>query len=271
MVIGVAAAAVALTGFGGVASADNVTPSTNGATITTFPAKAVLIGNKSPAEFVKAQVVVPSGLTCATAMTARVVGQRDAVTVSAVPDCDMVSGSAIWTVTANAITKKREAVVKFIATNPADGSRTVSSLNMKILLTAKPAKPAEPNDKPAATGYSAGAEVTTFPAKTVLLGSPTQQFVTVKLAIPAGLACENLSTRVVGQRNAVMVSTATCVGASATWTVTANAITHKRHAVVKFIVTNPTDSSRTVNSLNVKVNPGAKPAKPAKGQQGQGY
>jgi hypothetical protein len=209
-------------------------------------------------------------------MTARVAGQRDAVTVSAVPDCDTVSGSALWTVTADPVTKKREAVVKFIATNPVDSSRTVSSLNVKILLTAKPDKPAEPTDRPAATVYPDGAEVTMFPAKTVLLGSPTPQFVTVKLAIPSGLAGENLSTRVVGQRNAVTVSKATCDAAFATWTVTANDITHKRHAVVKLIASNPTDSSRVVYSLNVKVNPGAKPAKPARpakpaeGQQGQG-
>jgi hypothetical protein len=115
--------------------------------------------------------------------------------------------------------------------------------------------------------------VTTFPAKTVLLGGATPQSVTVKLTLPAGIACPaDVTTRVVGQRNAVTVSAVTCGSGVASWTVTANTMTHKRHAVVKFITTSPVDKSRTVSTLNVKVNPGSRPAKPAKGQgqQGQG-
>lgn len=272
ILVGVGVAAVALAGAGGAARADDTTSSTTGSTITALPAKALLNAGKTPAEFVKVQLTVPTGVDCMTGMTARVVGSHTAVTVVAAPDCASVQGSAVWTVTANAATKKHEAVVKFVSTASGTSARKVGSLNVKVLTTPS----TTPVVKPVATTYPSGSEVTTFPARTVLLGGTTPQFVTVKLTLPAGITCPtDLVTRVVGQRNAVTVSAVACGTGVATWTVTANTITHKRHAVVKFITVNPADQVRTVSSLNVKVNPGTRPAKPAKpakgqGQQGQG-
>jgi hypothetical protein len=267
VLVGIAAAAVAMAGFSGMARADNSTAAKSGDTISTLPAKALLNAGKTPAEFVTVQLVVPSGVDCLTGMTAAVVGKSTAVTVTAAPDCAAVTGSAVWTVTANAAAKRQEGVVTFISTPRDASSRKVGTLNVRVV----GAETVPPADHPTATAYPAGAEITTFPAKAVLLGGATPQSVTVKLAIPTGLACPaDFSTRVVGQRDAVTVSAPSCPGGFVTWTVTASPVNHKRHAVVKFIATNPTDRSRTVSTLNVKVNPGARPAKPAKGQGHQG-
>jgi hypothetical protein len=140
----VSAVALGVAGAGlvgaSVAQADRVAPYTTGAVITALPAKAALVGNVTPAEFVKVTLPVPTGVACATDMRARVVGQRNAVTVAVAPDCT-VAGSATWTVTANAIGHKRHAVVKFISVNPADGSRTVGTLGVKVNAKARPAGP----------------------------------------------------------------------------------------------------------------------------------
>jgi hypothetical protein len=140
-----ATGALALTGLVGIASAasaDEVVTYSSGAVITVLPAKANLVGNQNPAQFVKVQVAVPAGYTCPADFTARVVGQKNAVTlVSAVPDCALRAGYATWTVNANAITFKRNAVVKFVSTNPADGSKMVGTLVVKVNKGAAPAKP----------------------------------------------------------------------------------------------------------------------------------
>jgi hypothetical protein len=253
-VVLVASAAVSLTGMAGAALADQPTPYASGSVITALPAKAALVGNQSPAQFVTVTLGVPGGLDCVTDLTARVAGDHDAVTVSTPPDCT-VSGFASWKVTAGPFTEKREAVVKFTTRKSDHGKRTVATLHVKVNPMVKPAKPVP---------YASGAEIATFPAKAVLIGNQSPaQFIVAKVAIPTGLACADMTTRLGGHRDAVTVSAAPdCAAAGfARWTVTASAITHKRHAVVKFIATSPADGEKTVSTLNVKVNPTAKPAK----------
>ncbi len=135
-----AVALTSLVGISGAANAAQAAVYRTGDEITTLPAKAVLIGNTTPAQFVTVKLAVPTGLTCATDLRSRVAGQRNAVTVAVVPDCT-VPGFAKWTVTANAIAHKRNAVVKFIAINPVDLSRTVGTLVMKVNPGAGPSRP----------------------------------------------------------------------------------------------------------------------------------
>ncbi|MDO8732589.1 MAG: hypothetical protein Q7L55_08475 [Actinomycetota bacterium] len=255
-----------MVGFAGSATAAEPAPHTTGAEITNLPAKATLVGGKTPAELVTVKIAVPSGFVCATDFKSRVVGQSNAVTVPVSPDCS-VSGFAKWTVTANPITFERNAVVKFISTNATHSANTVGTLEVKVNPGAKPATPtAKPSATPTATPSTTGAEITKLPAKAILVGGKTPaEFVTVKIAVPSGFVCAtDFKSRVVGQRNAVTVpvSPDCTIPGFAKWTVTANPITFKRNAVVKFISTNATHSANTVGTLEVKVNPGARPATP---------
>lgn len=112
-----------------------------------------------------------------------------------------------------------------------------------------------------------GSEITKLPAKAVLIGGQNPvQFVTVKLVVRAGTNCaEAFKTRLVGQSQAVTVSPSPdCTSAGfAKWTVSAKSTTSRANAVVKFLGPNAAGQSRTIGTLTVKVNPGAKPAKPA--------
>ncbi len=144
------ASAMLLGGLVGYASSATAVPPDSyvtGAEITQLPAHATLNGAKTPAEAVTVKIAVPAGFVCASDFTTRTVGQKQAVSVSAAPDCT-VAGFAKWTVTANSITFKRNAVVKFIATSAATGAQSVGTLKIRV----NPgAKPANPNPKPAKT------------------------------------------------------------------------------------------------------------------------
>lgn len=111
-----------------------------------------------------------------------------------------------------------------------------------------------------------GAEITKLPARAELIGGQTPaQFVSVKLIVRPGTNCsEDFKASSVGQSKAVTVSAVPdCTSAGfAKWTVLAKSATTKANAVVKFIGPNAAGQSRTIGSLIVKVNPGAKPGKP---------
>lgn len=111
-----------------------------------------------------------------------------------------------------------------------------------------------------------GSEITKLPAKAVLIGGQNPvQFVTVKLVVRAGTNCaEAFKARLVGQSQAITVSPSPdCTSAGfAKWTVSAKSTTSRANAVVKFLGPNAAGQSRTIGTLTVKVNPGAKPAKP---------
>lgn len=143
-------AGLAVTGMVGIAQSATAAPVnyTTGAEITQLPAKATLLGGKTPAEMVTVKIAVPAGFVCATDFKSRVVGQSNAVTVPTAADCS-VAGFAKWTVTANPITFKRHAVVKFSATNAAQTTRIMGTLNVKVNPGAKPAaSTAKPSASP---------------------------------------------------------------------------------------------------------------------------
>ncbi|MFA7324528.1 MAG: hypothetical protein WC005_09225 [Candidatus Nanopelagicales bacterium] len=118
------------------------------------------------------------------------------------------------------------------------------------------------------TVAQAGSEITKLPAKVTLTGGSTPaQFVTVKLVVPAGRNCaKDFRARQVAQSQAVTVSSSPdCTSAGfAKWTVTANSTTSQANTIVKFTGPNAAGQSRTIGTLTVKVNAGAKPTKPTK-------
>lgn len=131
---------------------------------------------------------------------------------------------------------------------------------------------ASPSPTPTSSASSAaaqsGSEITSLPARASLTGGQTSaQFVTVKLLVPTGANCaEDFKASPVGQSQAISVpSNPDCTTAGfAKWTVTAKATTSKANVVVKFIGPNAAGKSRTIGTLTIKVNTGAKPAKPTK-------